>query len=475
MASARAQRGCSSVSSATTRSPGSPWRTKSTRPSGSRATNPPPAAGPPSTTSTVVMQEGLHTAETAPTSRPSPVRRPARRGLPSKEVGWIDLVLAVLVVLAALRGLQLGAMIQVSSFIGFWVGLAGGVLLVLAVARPLASGSARTGLTVAIVLGAAVAAGIAGRIIGGWAATTMRRLHLGALDSGVGAALGAVSVLLSAWLVAGFLVQSSVPWLSAAVGRSAVLRTVDHVLPPVPGALSQVQGLLASSGFPSVFASVLPPSAEQAPRPTAAAAGALAAPALGSVVKVFAPACGGYEEGTAFVVADRTLVTNAHVIAGMAAPAVLVAGRSVPATPVLFDPALDLAVLKVAVGLGPALPFATGVAANGEKAAFVGFPANGPLHVGKAAVTATFDALGRDIYDAGLTKRRVYELSAAVHPGSSGSPLMGPGGTVLGVVFSRSTVSPVVGYALTSAAVLPDVARAIPLTRRVSTAGCTSG
>jgi S1-C subfamily serine protease len=390
-------------------------------------------------------------------------------------VGWIDLVLAVLVVLAALRGLQLGAMIQVSSFVGFWIGLAGGVLLVLAVARPLSSGGVRTGLTIAIVLGAAVAAGILGRIVGGWAATTMKRLHLGAVDSGVGAALGAVSVLLSAWLVAGFLVQSPVPWLSAAVGRSAVLRSVDHVLPPVPGALSQVQGLLASSGFPSVFASLLPPSTDQAARPSAAVAGSLAAPALGSVVKVFAPACGAYEEGTAFVVADRTLVTNAHVVAGMSAPAVIIDGHSVPATPVLFDPQLDLAVLKVAVALGPALALDTGVATNGEQAAFVGFPGNGPMHVGKAAVTASFDALGRDIYNSRLTRRRVYELSAAVHPGSSGSPLMGPGGRVIGVVFSRSTVSPTVGYALTSGAVLPDVAKALPLTRRVSTAGCAAG
>ena len=68
------------------------------------------------------------------------------RGLPSKAVGWIDLVLAVLVVAAALRGLQLGAMIQVSSFVGFWVGLAAGVGLALAIARPLASGAPRSGM-----------------------------------------------------------------------------------------------------------------------------------------------------------------------------------------------------------------------------------------------------------------------------------------------------------------------------------------
>jgi len=390
-------------------------------------------------------------------------------------MGWLDLVLAVLVVAAALRGLQLGAMIQVSSFVGFWVGLAGGVLVALVVARPLAAGSARTAVTIVVVLGAAAAAGLVGRTVGGWAATTMKRLHLGALDAGVGAVLGAVSVLLSAWLVAGFLVQSSVPWLSSAVARSAVLRSVDHVLPPVPSALSQAQGLLASSGFPSVFASVLPPSASQAERPTSAAAQALGAPAVGSVVKVFAAACGGYEEGTAFVVAQRTLVTNAHVVAGMASPAVIVDGHPVPATPVMVDPALDLAVLKVHADVGPSLPFATTPASTGEKAAFVGFPGNGPLHVGRAAITATFDALGRDIYNSSLTRRQVYELNAAVHPGSSGSPLMGPGGQVLGIVFSRSTVSATVGYALTSSAVLPAIAQALPLVRRVSTGACASG
>ena len=387
-------------------------------------------------------------------------------------MGWLDLIIAVLVVTAALRGLQLGAVAQVSSFVGFWAGLALGVLLALAVTKPLGVGSMRAGLTLAMVLGIAAVGGVIGRIIGGWAGTTMKRLHLGTLDSGAGAALGAVAVLLSAWLVAGFLVESQIGWVSSAVDRSAVLRSVDRVLPPVPSALSQVQGLLASGGFPSVFAGI-PASPTRAEPSSSAEARSLAAPALDSVVKLFAPSCGAYEEGTAFVVAEGTLVTNAHVIAGMAHPKIIVAGQAVDARAVLFDSRLDLAVLKTSAKLGPPLSFDTAPASIGERSAIVGFPDNGPEHVTRAAVAAAFTALGRDIYDAGLTSRDVLELSAEVRPGNSGSPLIGSRGTVLGVVFSRSTVAPKVGYALSASAVVPSVTKAIGLERAVSTGACT--
>ena len=55
----------------------------------------------------------------------------------------------------------------------------------------------------------------------------------------------------------------------------------------------------------------------------------------------------------------------------------------------------------------------------------------------------------------GLTVRNVYELDADVRPGNSGGPLVLPDGEVVGVVFSRSTVDPSIGYALTSPDVLP--------------------
>ena len=390
-------------------------------------------------------------------------------------MGWIDLILGVLIVLAAVRGLRLGAVMQVASFVGFWAGLALGVAVALAVARPLVSGTSRTVTTLALVLGAGILFGIAGRVIGSWASQALRRWHLGSVDSGFGAVLGAASVLLSAWLIAGFMVQSPVGWLSKAFGDSAVMRTVDQVMPPVPSALSEVQGLLNSQGFPPVFAVVVPPASSRTATATSAAAEQIAAGARSSVVKVFGAGCGGYLEGSGFVVAPGVVVTNAHVVAGIRSPGLILSGSPVSARAVLVDPSLDLAVLRTTAPLGPALVLETALAPRGTPSAALGFPENGPFSAAPAAISAAFDAVGRNIYGGGLVTRQVYELTAQIQPGNSGGPLLGTDGHVLGVVFSRSTVDAGVGYALTAGAVSADVAKGEVATRTVSTGSCASG
>lgn len=390
-------------------------------------------------------------------------------------VDWVDIVLGVLVVAAAIHGLRLGAVIQLSSFLGFFVGLGLGVILALAVAKPLTAGTTRTVITIALVLGLAAIFGTAGRVAGSWAAVAMRRWHLGSLDAAFGAAIGALSVLISAWLIAGFLVQPQFGPVASSLQRSELLRTLDAAMPPVPSALAEVQGLLSSQGFPSVFADLVPPVAEPSLKPTTAEAATLGSPVVPSVYKVFGSACGSYQEGTGFVVAPGVIVTNAHVVAGESVPTVIVGGRSVDATPVLVDPKLDIAVLKVPVALGPPLTLDTTLAPRGTQAAVVGFPLNGPLHISAAAISAAFDAIGRDIYGSALVTRQVYELSAQIEPGNSGSPLVGPGSSVLGVVFSRSTIAKGVGYALTAGAVAPTIAEGVSRNRPVSTGACAEG
>jgi S1-C subfamily serine protease len=69
----------------------------------------------------------------------------------------------------------------------------------------------------------------------------------------------------------------------------------------------------------------------------------------------------------------------------------------------------------------------------------------------------------------------VYSLSANVRPGNSGGPLVVAGGEVVGVVFSRSTVYPNVGYALASPGVLARVQAAQSRQAPVSTQKCATG
>ena len=94
---------------------------------------------------------------------------------------------------------------------------------------------------------------------------------------------------------------------------------------------------------------------------------------------------------------------------------------------------------------------------RGTQAAILGYPENGPLTVGGAGISSYITALGRDIYNQGAVTRGVYSLDANVRPGNSGGPVLIAGGQVIGIVFSRSTVYPDVGYALASPGVLARV------------------
>ncbi len=91
-------------------------------------------------------------------------------------------------------------------------------------------------------------------------------------------------------------------------------------------------------------------------------------------------------------------------------------------------------------------------------------------------MTEEVTAIGKDIYNNGSVTRGVYALDANVLPGQLGRPAVGPGGQVIGVVFSRSTVYQNVGYALTSPGVLSRVqAGGAAPSGAVSTGPCISG
>jgi S1-C subfamily serine protease len=66
----------------------------------------------------------------------------------------------------------------------------------------------------------------------------------------------------------------------------------------------------------------------------------------------------------------------------------------------------------------------------------------------------------------------VLELQSEVRPGNSGGPFVLANGTVAGVVFAGSITDQDIGYALTSAEVLPLLQRAEGETDPVGTGSC---
>ena len=234
----------------------------------------------------------------------------------------VDLVVLALVALAAIQGLRLGAVVQVLSFGGFWIGLYLGALLASVTVHWVHSQSARTAVALVTMLGVATLCGVAGRVVGNVAFKKVHRGVLGSIDSALGVVVAVVASLLVAWLLANTLVNSSSLSLNASIAHSKIIRSLDGVLPAPPSVFSRVQGFLSSEGFPPVFAQLAPASAGPVSLPGDAQLQAAVAHAGLSTVKIIGDGCGQIQEGSGFVVGPGVVVTNAHVVAGILHPTV---------------------------------------------------------------------------------------------------------------------------------------------------------
>ncbi|WP_431283850.1 S1C family serine protease [Humitalea sp. 24SJ18S-53] len=138
--------------------------------------------------------------------------------------------------------------------------------------------------------------------------------------------------------------------------------------------------------------------------------------------------------GTGFVIADRRVMTNHHVVQGCTGVRLrTTGGRDIDARVLRTDEERDLALLSVEAEIGPALAFRSGPEVRrGEAVVTYGFPLAGLLSSGPTLTTGDVSAL------AGLSDNaRHYQISAPVQPGNSGGPVMDLAGNVVGIVVSK--------------------------------------
>ena len=388
-------------------------------------------------------------------------------------MGFLDVVLIAMLVLAGVAGSRRGAVQQLSTYVGLGIGLVGGALLAPHVAALAESASGQAQLAVGTLL----IGGAVGDAIGWFAGTRLRRrvrnVGLRRADTVGGSLVTVGAVLLVVWFLALNLVTGPVPVVSRQIQRSAIVRGLAAALPEPPSLVGEARRFLNVLGFPDVFlgmpplpaAPVTPPTGEEALRAYDAAAD--------GTLQVIEPACDLIQEGSGFAVGSELVVTNAHVVAGGNSPRVRAEdGPSLAATTVVFDPGLDVAILRVPGLSSTPLPLAASEVGRGTKGAVLGHPEGGPLLGRPAAIRAVFDATGRDIYGNEPVERRIYELQTVVRPGNSGGPFVLTSGEVAGVVFAASTIDRTTGYAITSPQVRPLVASARPLTSPVDTGPC---
>lgn len=295
-----------------------------------------------------------------------------------------------------------------------------------------------------------------------------------ALDAVGGAALSSAAVLVVAWALGVAVTGARLPWVSTEVRGSEVLDRVDRVMPaPAVEALNSFNDVVGSSFFPDYlepFASeriirVQPPPPRIARDPDVARAQA-------SVYKVRGEnECRRGVEGTGFLYGPDRVMTNAHVVAGVQNPDVVVGDREVPAKVVYYNPDIDIAVLAVDGLQAQQLRFDRDGRPS-QPAAVLGYPQDGPYDVQAARIRGQQRLRSADIYGNGAVVREVYSLRSLVRPGNSGGPLVSSAGRVLGVIFAASVTDGDTGYALTAGQVAGAAAQGLTRERAVGTGAC---
>ena len=386
----------------------------------------------------------------------------------------IDIVLIALLAIALITGLSRGFLATIGFFAGLSVGAVAAYWVTPFVGQwitePAWRGPAMIGAGILLLL---IGSGL-GSALGGFFRRGADRIKLRVPERLLGGVVNVAAAALAVSFVAGSLTPVGVPVVSAALGSSAVIRTIDDLTPaPVRGALAELRGTVFAEGIPRLGELI-----QIGPVPSAPAV-ALDDPALTqaaqSVARISgtAYACGITSSGSGFVVAADRIVTNAHVVAGVDTPLVELPGR--PAREgrvVYFDPTDDIAVVSVD-GLDAApLPISPTLEV-GASAVVQGYPGGGPFTSGSAQVLSSGTVPVPDIYDTSSVPRDIYALAAVVRPGNSGGPLLTTTGEIAGIVFARSDTDDNVGYAMTPAELLPVMAQLDALSAPVASGSCT--
>jgi S1-C subfamily serine protease len=380
----------------------------------------------------------------------------------------LDATIILGVVVFAAWGFRQGAVIGVSSLIGF----IGGTVVGVNVAGRLLENGNDSPYTPLVALAAAL---LVGGILAEFALLIGYRLRvrftsLGArrIDGAVGAVLLAAFAIGVVWVGAAAITQSRANKdLRKEIRTSVVVKQLNAILPP-------------STGVLDALARIDPVPQINGPAPNVAAPDSAIARdpdvqrATQSTVRVVGSACGYGIEGSGWVASGGVVVTNAHVVAGETDTAVqlLGTGPQLSASVVWFDAKNDLAVLYVPGLTAPALQLITDTP-KGTSGAVIGYPLNGPLDIQPARIGATSTVVSDDIYGSGPVTRRMTTFRGMVRHGNSGGPIVDDQGRVRTTVFAaKSDSDNSRGYGVPGEQIAETLAQ-VDVNRPVSTGGCT--
>ena len=356
-------------------------------------------------------------------------------------MSWIDVAIAALVVISALRGWSQGLLRQIGGILGRIIGFVAGCYLAADVTSHVSEVAWRPLDAILIIIACVVVGGLIMRLVGGIFSKLLHEARLGVVDSVLGASVGVAGTLVTCWFFAAIL--TGVPWSSVgqSINHSVILRTVQRVMPSPPSVESRLQGVLDQVNVPSLFADVVAPTLPGVAHEALTTTHFVGAPA--GVVDVEASgACHLFTQGTGFVVAPGEVVTAAHLLAGQKKVWV----GSTLSHVVLFDPRSDIAVVRVPGLTAQPLTLSTSPS-RGTRGDVVGFTASNDRTWSTAVYLGSVVAPGRDIYSGPLFARTLDVVVSSVTTSEAGAPVL-VHGAVVAVVAQRAPIDSGVVYAI---------------------------
>jgi S1-C subfamily serine protease len=382
-------------------------------------------------------------------------------------LNFLDLLIAIFIVVSVLRGARTGFLAGVFSLAGVVIGASVGSRIAPSLMPDGGDLLYGAGITLGSILAFSILGEVIARTIGGSIRDRLSDPSSGTLDGLGGGLLGLALSLVVVWAVGVFALQSVlIAGLHPAVEHSQILQSLTKRMPSelLTQAVADMQPLQRIHGPESDVAAsegniVDDPDVRAASERT---------------VRITGEACGYGVEGSGWVAGRDLVVTNAHVVAGETATLVQIggSGRDLPADVVAFDERNDIAILRVD-GLGLS-SLRLAAAQTGEAAAVIGFPENGPLNIKPARTRATQRVVSSDAYDRGPVERVVTEFRVYVRPGNSGGPAVDADGRVVATIFASRTDSDNSGYGVPSRIVQRHLRVAASRTTPVSTGGCAN-
>lgn len=367
----------------------------------------------------------------------------------------VDGLMAGALIVFAFVGWRQGFVAGALSFLGF---LGGGVLAVLWLPDLVERFVSSSGLRVIFVAVGVIVSAVVGQIllslIGRRLRASMTWRPVRFVDNLAGAALNVMALALVAWVVASVVAYLPRSEVTRQVNGSAVLATMDSLLPnQARSAFNGLSDLVGSTAVPRVFAGLASIPGPQVEAPPTEVSSEAVAVIRDSTVRLTGAAsrCDSIVTGSGFAVEPNLIVTNAHVVAGVEDLVVRVRPGQVSsqAEVVYFDPMTDLALVRTRGLEARPVRLAQTELGVGQVTVIAGFPRGERFEVSSARVRARVDARGSSIYGEAGVERDVYVLRARVQGGNSGGPLADAYGDVHGVIFAAGLEEQDAAYALT--------------------------